>query len=44
MSECKVMELRQTLSSFAGPETRVEFYMFQNEGTKFTGTKYRLAP
>ncbi|KAF8686857.1 hypothetical protein HU200_043361 [Digitaria exilis] len=44
MSECKVMELRQTLSSFAGPETRVNFYMYENEGVKFLGTRYLLAP
>ncbi|CAL5091965.1 unnamed protein product [Urochloa decumbens] len=45
LSECKVRELRQMLSSFSGPETRVEFYMYHTSGTmKFDRKRYLLGP
>ncbi|CAL5034420.1 unnamed protein product [Urochloa decumbens] len=45
LSECKVRELHQMLSSFSGPETRVEFYMYHTSGTmKFDRKRYLLGP
>ncbi|XP_012698965.1 uncharacterized protein LOC101783449 [Setaria italica] len=45
ISECKVRELHQTLSSFSGPETRVEFYMYESsDSMKFYRKRYWLAP